>query len=235
MTIDMKVTLVTRSQTKQGNPMWILHTAGGDRINVFDNKLERPPWANSGYRGWFEAMEPDQTDRWRSSPILVGVAKPGKYLEVFSVQSRAPDAKPDKTPRPADVWQLYGWRWWHTLYALSIEDTIVFDTETTGVNPELDEAVSVAVQSFAAPQGAPVNFHTLIAPRFPEKLLEQNADQKSAYDIHGIHPDDLAGQPSFPAVHSALWEIMQGRNWVCWNTDLMSRCSTASEFATISR
>ena len=199
--------------------MWTLQTAGGDRINVFNNMLERPPWDNSGYRAWFEAMESGQTDRWMNSPILVGIAKPGKYLEVFSVQPRVPDAKPDKTPRPADAWELYGSHWWHTLSSLNTEDTIVFDTETTGVNPELDEAVSIAVQSYAAPNSAPVDFHMLIAPRFPEKLLEQNADQKSAYDVHGIHPNDLVGKPSFPDIHGTLWEIVQGKNWVCWNAD----------------
>ena len=95
--------------------MWTLQTAGGDRINVFNNMLERPPWDNSGYRAWFEAMESGQTDRWMNSPILLGIAKPGKYLEVFSVQPRAPDAKPDKTPQPGDIWQLHGWHWWNTL------------------------------------------------------------------------------------------------------------------------
>ena len=219
MLTDMKVIAVRRSETRQGNPMWTLQTAGGDRINVFDNMLERAPWDNSGYRTWFEAMESGQTARWRSSPILVGAAKRGKYLEVFAVQPRAPDAKPDSTPRPADIWQLYGWHWRNTLDALSAEATIVFDTETTGKDGELDEAVSIAVQSYSAPSGAPVEFHTLIAPRFPEKILEQNADQKSAYDIHGIHPDDLVGQPPFPVVHATLWEIMRGKNWVCWNTD----------------
>ena len=104
-------------------------------------------------------------------------------------------------------------------YSLNSEDTIVFDTETTGVDREQDEAVSIAVRSYAAPTGAPVDYHTLIAPRFPEKLLDQNADKKSAYDIHGIHPDDLVGQPPFPVVHGTLWKIMRGKNWVCWNAD----------------
>ena len=199
--------------------MWILQTAGGDRINVFDNMLERPPWTSSGYRTWFEAMDSGQTDRWMSAPILVGIARPGKYLEVISVQPATLFAKPDKTPELTDVWALYGPHWWNTLSTLKAEDTIVFDTETTGTNPELDEAVSTAVQSYAAPKGAPVEYHTLIAPRFPEKLLEQNADKKSAYDIHGIHPNDLVGQPPFAVVHSTLWEIMRGTNWVCWNAD----------------
>ena len=115
MAADMKVIAVTRSETRKGDPMWTLQTAGGDRINVFNNMLERPPWDNSGYRAWFEAMESGQTDRWMNSPILVGIAKPGKYLQVFSVQPRAPDAKPDKTPQPGDIWQLHGWHWWNTL------------------------------------------------------------------------------------------------------------------------
>ena len=63
---------------------------------------------------------------------------------------------------------------------------------------EQDEAVSIAVQSYAAPTGAPVEYHTLIAPRFPEKLLGQNADKKSAYDIHGIHPGRSGGAAVIP-------------------------------------
>ena len=66
------------------------------------------------------------------------------------------------------------------------------------------------LQSNAAPSGAPVEYHTLIAPRFPEKLLDQNADKKSAYDIHGIHPDDLVGQPPFPVVHEHAMEDHAG-------------------------
>ena len=219
MAINMKVIGVARSMTRKGDPMWTLQTASGDRINVFDNMLERSPWDNSGYRMWFEAMESGQTDRWRSSPILVGASKRGQYLEVISVQAPAPGAKPDKSPRPRDIWQLYGAHWYNTLHSLEAEDSIVFDTETTGANPELDEAVSIAVQSFAAQQRPPAAYHTLIAPRFPEQLLERNAQNVCAYDIHGIHPDDLVGQPSFPVVYDTLWAIMRGVNWVCWNSD----------------
>ena len=87
------------------------------------------------------------------------------------------------------------------------------------MDPELDEAVSIAVKSYASPKGADIAYHTLIAPRFPQKLLYQNANGKCAYDVHGIHPHDLAGQPTFPIVHRTLWELMRGKNWVCWNSD----------------
>lgn len=116
MATDMKVIAVIRAETRRGDPMWTLQTAGGDRINVFNNMLERPLWMNSGYRMWFEAMESGQTDRWVSWPIWVGVAKPGRYWEVVSVQPTTPGAKPDKSPRPRDVWELYGQHWRHTLY-----------------------------------------------------------------------------------------------------------------------
>ena len=199
--------------------MWTLQTAGGDRINVFNNMLERRPWENSGYAIWFLAMDPGQTDRWLNSPIMVAVAQRGAFPEVVDVQPLAPAAAPDKSSPPPDIWNLYGPHWRATLDALAAEDTIVFDTETTGVEPELDEAVSIAAQSYAAPRGADVNFRSLVAPRFPEKLLHQNARGTCAYDVHGIHPDDLVGQPAFPSVHRTLWQVMRGRNWVCWNAD----------------
>ncbi len=44
MATDVKVIKVTRSENRYGSPMWILNTAGGDSIYVFDNMLERPPW-----------------------------------------------------------------------------------------------------------------------------------------------------------------------------------------------
>ena len=63
MDINMKVTEVARSMTRKGDPMWILRTTGGDRINVFDNMLERSPWDNSGIskvvRG--DGKRPDST------------------------------------------------------------------------------------------------------------------------------------------------------------------------------
>ena len=219
MATDVKVIRVTRSENRYGNPMWILNTAGEDSIYVFDNMLERSPWDKSRYRVWFEAMESGQADRWQSSPILATAVEKGKYLTIISLQAPAPDARPDRTPELENIWEVYGPRWWSALHALSAEDTIVFDTETTGTEKDLDEAVSIAVQSYASPSGASVKYHTLIAPRFPGKLLERNAKGECAYDIHGIHPADLAGQPPFPIVHRALWEIMWEKNWVCWNAD----------------
>ena len=86
--------------------MWTLLSAGGDRINVFDNMLEKQPWENSGYRVWFEAMEIGQTDRWMNSPILLRAARDGRYLNAVAVQLIARHAKPDIMVAPEDVWEL---------------------------------------------------------------------------------------------------------------------------------
>lgn len=75
MDTDMKVIAVTCRETRRGDPMWTLQTAGGDRVNVFNNMLERRPWENSGYALWFLDMHPGQTDRWLNAPIMVPLAQ----------------------------------------------------------------------------------------------------------------------------------------------------------------
>ena len=47
MAIGVKVIKVKRSESRHGKPMWILNTAGGDSIYVFDNLLAGRPWNNS--------------------------------------------------------------------------------------------------------------------------------------------------------------------------------------------
>ena len=192
MAIDVKVIKVKRSENRYGKPMWILNTAGGDSIYVFDNMLAGPPWNNSRYLKWFEEMENQQEDRWQTFPILATATEKGKYLTIISLQTPAPEAKPDRTPELENVWEVYGPRWWSALHSLGAEDTIVFDTETTGLETDLDEAVSIAVRSYASPSGAPFKYHSLIAPRFPGKLLERNA--KGGVRLrHPWHPPGRSG------------------------------------------
>ena len=199
--------------------MWILNTAGGDSIYVFDNMLAGRPWNNSSYLKWFEEMENQQEDRWQSFPDSGHRQRDGQISDHHFLADAAAGRQAGQNTGAGEPVEVYGPRWWSALHSLGAEDTIVFDTETTGLETDLDEAVSIAVRSYASPSGAPVKYHSLIAPRFPGKLLERNAKGECAHDIHGIHPADLAGQPPFPEVHQALWEIMWEKNWVCWNTD----------------
>ena len=198
MAIDVKVIKVKRLESRHGKPMWILNTAGGDSIYVFDNMLAGRPWNNSSYLKWFDEMENQQEDRWQSFPILATATEQGKYLTIISLQAPARDARPDRTPELENLWEVYGPRWWSALHSLGAEDTIVFDTETTGIETDLDEAVSIVVRSYASPSGASVKYHSLIAPHFPGKLLERNAKGECAHDIHGIHPSRSGGS----AAHS---------------------------------
>lgn len=97
------------------------------------------------------------------------------------------------------------------------EPFAVFDVETTGLEPFLDEIVSFsAVLYDPSSQSITNEMDTLIAPRNPEKLLDKQGGL-SAYDINGIHPNDLAGQPSFENVIDKIDEFLADQVWVGWN------------------
>ena len=69
MLTDMKAIAVTRSETRQGNPMWTLQTAGGDRINVFD--VVRLGKCEQRYKEW-RSVSPSSR---RRSGALMGTAR----------------------------------------------------------------------------------------------------------------------------------------------------------------
>ena len=54
-------------------------------------------------------------------------------------------------------------------------------------------------------------------PKRPKRLLQKGKDGKCAYDINGIHPDDLIGSPTFEEAYPQIREALQGKRWVCWN------------------
>lgn len=91
--------------------------------------------------------------------------------------------------------------------------SVVFDIETTGINKKWEEIVSIAVKSPADQ----VEMQTLIMPKRPKRLLQKGKDGKCAYDINGIHPDDLIGSPTFEEAYPQIREALQGKRWVCWN------------------
>ena len=66
MAIDVKVIKVTRSENRYGKPMWILNTAGGDSIYVFDNMLEGHPGTNPGIAPGSRRWRTSGRARWAS-------------------------------------------------------------------------------------------------------------------------------------------------------------------------
>lgn len=93
--------------------------------------------------------------------------------------------------------------------------SVVFDIETTGINKKWEEIVSIAVKS---PVDS-VEMETLIMPKRPKRLLQKGEDGKCAYDINGIHPDDLVGSPTFEEAYPQIREMLEGKHWVCWNAE----------------
>ncbi|MDE2774740.1 MAG: 3'-5' exonuclease [Chloroflexota bacterium] len=90
---------------------------------------------------------------------------------------------------------------------------VVFDIETTGLNARWHEIVSFAAKSPYTQQGV----QTLIMPKRPQDLLKKDSSGTCAYDINGIHPDDLVGSPTFEEVYPQIREFLEGKHWVCWN------------------
>ncbi len=101
------------------------------------------------------------------------------------------------------------------LPALLSANAVVFDVETTGIQKRWDEIVSFAAKS---PTDA-VGTSTFIMPKRPQRLLKQDENGKSAYDINGIHPDDLVGCPTFEDVYPQIRQVLEGKIWVCWNAE----------------
>ena len=101
------------------------------------------------------------------------------------------------------------------LPALLGSNAVVFDLETTGLNSRWHEIVSFAAKS---PTDA-VGTSTFIMPKRPKDLLKENQSGKSAYDINGIHPDDLVGSPTFQEAYPKIRQALEGKHWVCWNAE----------------
>ncbi|MCY3915760.1 MAG: 3'-5' exonuclease [Chloroflexi bacterium] len=101
------------------------------------------------------------------------------------------------------------------LTALLSSKAVVFDIETTGLNSQWHEIVSFAAK---LPDAA-YHMSTFIMPKRPKDLLKKDESGQSAYDINGIHPDDLLGSPTFEEAYPEIRQALQGKHWVCWNAD----------------
>ena len=94
-------------------------------------------------------------------------------------------------------------------------DAVVFDIETTGLQKSRNEIVSFAAKSPVNQEG----MQTLIMPKRPQQLLKKDSEGKCAYDINGIHPDDLVGSPTFEEAYPQIRQMLEGKHWICWNAE----------------
>lgn len=104
---------------------------------------------------------------------------------------------------------------------------LIIDTETTGLVVHVDEIVEISVLSGTGE----IMLDTRVCPTDEglARLVEKNKRGISAFDIHGIGPEQLRREPSFVDVYASLQDIVRGQQIVIYNaaydwTMLQSLC-----------
>ena len=212
----VEITSVTRGTTRYNDPMWILVSSRGDKIFIFKEQLYSAIWRSSGYFPYLDNLENEDAVLWETYPIVCNIMPRGKYFSIVNVVPKPDEAKPDVgVSPPASIFLVYGEYWRKVLKAFE-KPTVIFDTETTGTNPNRDEVVSIAIQDF---NDEAQSYYTFIRPNFPQKLLKKDLKGISPFDVHGIHPDKLASYSDFSANYEMIKSWLAGKTWVCWNAD----------------
>lgn len=93
-----------------------------------------------------------------------------------------------------------------------LTNCLILDTETSGLSSGYNEIIEIAVINHAGD----VLLNTRVKPLRPERILEANSG-RSAYDIHGIHPDALTDAPTFPQVYTRLRSLLADQRVVSYN------------------
>lgn len=87
---------------------------------------------------------------------------------------------------------------------------VILDSETSGLeDAEIIELAIIDVQGRTL-------LDTRIKPHRPEKILEVNGG-RSAYDIHGIHPDALVDKSTFKDMYPKLKQLLTGKTILVYN------------------
>lgn len=89
----------------------------------------------------------------------------------------------------------------------TLKEIVILDTETTGLNLDVDQPVEIAVID----QTGKVLFNKRIKPTI--------AISAGASAVHGISMDDLADAPNYTDVHDELVQVLKGKTLIIWNAD----------------
>lgn len=83
----------------------------------------------------------------------------------------------------------------------------ILDTETTGLNLDVDEPVEIAIIDATG------------KVLFDKRIKPTISIGPGASAVHGIGMDDLADAPTFAEIHDELMRVLKGRRVVIWNAD----------------
>lgn len=89
----------------------------------------------------------------------------------------------------------------------TLKEIVILDTETTGLNLDVDQPVEIAV---VAATGKVL---------FDKRIKPTISIDDGASAVHGIGMDDLTDAPTFADVHDALALVLQDKIVVIWNSD----------------
>lgn len=214
MILTERIIRIERGETSKKEPMWICRTASNKKLNIFAkqaNLLREYPEV----RG----LEMGQTLHFRSFPLLAETVVNGEWENVDGIAPRSEDSCPDTplTPDPQLVYdRAIRWARFVTNDRLNV---VTWDTETTGLDPTMDEVISVGIVDCT---GA-VLFDSLIRPANLAVLTATNAS-----DVHGITADMLVDAPTFPEVYGELKAFLDGRFWLGYNISFDARMLDAT-------
>jgi len=189
--------------------MWKCKTATNETINIFDNQL----YLFAAYPE-VGAMQQGEVRNWRFTPICVETAQKGAYLNVSNVLPRPSDACPDPVFIPDPVLVRSRATRWSKIATNPRLKIVTWDTETTGVDPAVDELLSIGIVGHDG---------TVLLDTFIRPLDMRNMTVTNAFEINGITPEMVEDAPAFEDVYGVIKTLLDGRFWLGYNIQFDAR------------
>lgn len=209
-----RIIRVERGETSKREPMWICRTATNKKLNIFAKQSKML----SGYPEILE-LPMGGTLHFRSFPILAETVVNGEWENVDRIALRPDGACPDQPLTPDHALSYARAIRWAKFATNPKLNVVTWDTETTGLDPLMDEVIAVGIVDC----DGQVLLDTLIRPANMATLTATNAS-----DVHGITADMLADAPTFPELYGELKALLDGRFWLGYNIQFDARMLDAT-------